>query len=179
MTTDSTTAETLEQEYTRLLSDRYRLGKELRETGADAPAVRAALRKATARLREITAIPPAGYTLPKAAAGLMATAREHGWTAIAQWTPPGYDGEPFVKVHVGRGLHPGEQPDARGNGWHYQLTWHSRDCGPGRVRLFGRCLAETPDQPWTHDGPSVTRVRAVIQQYPAPEMHDTEGATAA
>lgn len=178
MTTDST-AETLEQEYTRLLSHRYQLGKELQEAAGDVPAVRAALRDATARLREIAAIPPAGYALPKAAAGLMAVAHEHGWTAIAQWTPPGYDGAPFVTVHVGRGLRPGEQPDARGNGWHYQLTWHSRDCAPGRLRLFGRCLAETPEQPCTHDGPSVTRVRAVIQQHPAPDLHDAEGATAA
>lgn len=142
--------ETLEQEYNRLASERTS--------------------EAVRRVREIVAIPPQGYQLPKSAADLIAHAEAHGWMSLVQWTPPGYEGEPFVTVQVGRRLVEGEMPDARGSKWIYKLTWHSRDCAAGKVRLFGCGHSVTPDHPAGTDAPSVKSIRATIEQHPAPEV---------
>ncbi|QDN60112.1 MULTISPECIES: hypothetical protein [unclassified Streptomyces] len=163
-----TTLETLAQEYTRLTDERGELAAALRKAGDASPESRARLASVDRRLRDLVAAPPPGYILPKAAADLVAHAQAHGWLTLVQWTPPGYGGEPFVSVQVGRLLHAGEQSGARGDRWTYNVTWHSRDCAPGRVRLFGRHLATTPEQPWLHDGPSVKAICAVIAQHPAP-----------
>lgn len=121
----------------------------------------------TTRLLQIVAVPPDGYTVPAAAVQLLAHAEANGWQSLGQWTPPGRD-EPFYTVHVGRVLRPGEMPDARSDRWKYQLTWHSRGCPPGRVRLFGRILGATPTSPALHEAPSVRAVRDVITAHPAP-----------
>jgi hypothetical protein len=122
-----------------------------------------------AELLEIVATPPPGYGLPALAAGLVAHAEAHGWQTLVQWTRPDYDGEPFVTVQVGRALTAEEREHHHGDRWTYRLTWHSRGCPPGRVRLFGQGSAITPDEPSGRSpAPSVKAVRAVIEAHPAP-----------
>lgn len=126
----------------------------------------ARLTAVTVRLREIVAVPPDGYTVPAAAVQLLAHAEANGWQSLGQWTPPGRD-EPFFSVQVGRVLGPGEMPDARATCWKYSLTWHSRGCPPGRLRLFS-AGASTPHRPAYHDAPSIRAIRAVIAEHPGP-----------
>lgn len=123
-----------------------------------------------ARLREILAVPPDGYSLPAVGQRLIDDARTAGWTARAFWTSPGYEGEPSVTVVVGRVITEGEQRCGGGDHWRYSITWHSRDCAPGKVRLFGRVLAKTPWRPGDHEVGSVKAVREVIAAHPAPAV---------
>jgi hypothetical protein len=160
--------ETLEQEYSRLVGEQNELSAAARKNAGPSAEDRDRHREVTLRLRELLAIPPAGYALPAAAAGLVAHAEAHGWLTLVQWTSLGYDGAPFVTIQVGRQLREGEMPDARGNKWIYKVTWHSYGCQPGKVRLFSSG-AETPGRPVYHDGPSVKAIRAVIEQHPAQE----------
>lgn len=164
----TTATETLAREYSRLTHEQYELGKAL-HAEQDTPETRDELRAVTARLREIRAIPPTGYELPKMAADLVAHAEAHGWLSMVQWTPPNYVDDPFVTVQVGRRVAEADGHLGLGNCWKYQLTWSSRDCAPGKVRLWRKGLAETPANPGTHDAPSVKAIRAVIEQHPAPE----------
>lgn len=120
-------------------------------------------------LSAILAQPPAGYELPRIATDLMAHAEAHGWTAGVQWTQPSYSGEPFAVVEVGRKLDGLERDQHRGDRWRYRLTWHSRDCVPGKVKLFRSGLARTPGNPADHDAPSVKTIRAVIEANPGPD----------
>jgi hypothetical protein len=118
---------------------------------------------------------PDGYTLPKAAADLIALAEANGWLARAIWTSEEVD-DPFVCVDVGRKLVDGEEPvdpadpyaPVRGDKWAYRVTWHSRDARPGQLKLFRRPLAATPWRPAHHDGPSVKGIREVIERHPDP-----------
>lgn len=48
----------------------------------------------------------------------------------------------------------------------HRLSWHSRGCPPGRLRLYG-VTATTPDHPTWHDGPSLRAIREVITAHPA------------
>ncbi|MEU0992323.1 hypothetical protein, partial [Streptomyces sp. NPDC005953] len=162
-------AESLADEYTRLTHEQYTLLKaKLDRDTTPAEAVR--LATVTARLTEIVAIPPTGYTLPKAAADLVAHAAEHGWTTLVQWAPaPGHEEEirePFVTVRVGRRVTAADGYLGTGDRWEYRLTWHSRGCQPGRVRLSGSGLAVTPENPSEGSAPSVAAIRAVIAQHP-------------
>jgi hypothetical protein len=120
-------------------------------------------------LTDLLSIPPAGYSVPKAAADLMEHAKAHGWAALAQWTALGYDGEPFLRVRVGRRVTSEERKDYRGDCWVYELTWHSRDCAPGKVRRFGQGTAVTPDNPAMGSAPSVKAIREVIAAHPRGE----------
>ncbi|MFB7592388.1 hypothetical protein [Streptomyces sp. NPDC056169] len=106
----------------------------------------------------MAATPPTGYTIPAAAAQLLATAQAAGWRTLTSWTPPAYQRAPFLTVRVG--LHA-----SNGGIWHYRLTWHSRGCAPGHVRLFSS-VARTPGHPAWHNGPSLKAIRAVIAQNP-------------
>ncbi|MGA4875929.1 hypothetical protein [Streptomyces lydicamycinicus] len=162
-----TLAETLEQQYERLAT-RY---QELRhvhpsERTADQAAE---LRVINQQLTTLLSTPPAGYALPKVAADLITHAKVNGWLARTQWTYPGFTGQPYVKVEVGRRLTGDESPLYRGTHWLFVLTWHSRGCSPGKLRMFGNGLAETPENPASHDGPSVKAIRAVITDNPAPD----------
>jgi hypothetical protein len=130
------------------------------------------LRSLQASMDELLAAPPAGYTVPKAVTDLLAHAKAHGWLARASWTPPNYEGEPFLRVEVGRLVTDEEREEYRGDRWMYSLTWHSRDCAPGKVKRFGQGTAVTPDDPATHYAPSVKAIRAVIADNPAPVAAD-------
>ncbi|MFI0718887.1 hypothetical protein [Streptomyces sp. NPDC021224] len=132
------------------------------------------LRVLHGELVEILSRPPAGYELPRIATDLMAHAKAHGWQASLRWTPPGYSGEPFMTVEVGRKLAGLERNQHRGDRWHYQLTWHSRDCVPGKVKLFRAGLASTPDNPADHDAPSIKAIRAIIEANPGPDVHPAD-----
>lgn len=165
------TTETLVQEHNRLLGEQAELSAAARRAGGQLdPEGRARYAAISQRLREIRAIPPAGYELPKMAADLVAHAEAHGWLSLVQWTPPDYMGDPFVGVQVGRRVTEADGYLGLGNCWKYQLTWSSRDCAPGKVRLWRKGLAETPANPGTHDAPSVKAIRAVIEQHPAREV---------
>ncbi|MFF8784725.1 hypothetical protein [Streptomyces sp. NPDC015125] len=159
--------ETLEQQYDQLAT-RY---QDLRRIHPDERTAdqKTQLQELNQKLAAILATPPAGYSLPKVAADLIDHAKAHGWLAQAQWTYPGFTGEPHVKVKVGRRLTEDERPLYRGTHWLFTLTWHSRDCSPGKVRKFGSGLAATPDNPALHDGPSIKAIRAVIADNPAPD----------
>lgn len=155
--------ETVRAEYERLNSEHRSLLR------LDNPTAEQTVRRdiVRARLLEIVAAPPAGYSTPPAALRLVEHARAHGWEVVAQWNPPGSDVEPQHHVEVGRVMRPGEVPDARGDSWRFRLTWHSRGCPPGRVRLFGRGCAITPTRPVWADAPSLKAIHAVICAHPA------------
>lgn len=162
-----TITETSAQRYERLAGEQYQLHriepeKRTPEQAARVSAVRS-------ELLEIVATAPDGYCLPKLADDLVTLAQAHGWQTLAQWTPPGYSGEPYVTVQVGRLISPAERESYRGDRWAYKLTWHSRNCPAGKVRLFGQGTAVTPDDPSGRAGaPSVRAIRAVIAAHPAP-----------
>ncbi len=80
--------------------------------------------------------PPEGYTLPAAAARLVAHAQAHGWTTLVQWLhTEEEDGAPYVVVKTGHVGTPEQLPeDAPRNSWRYTYTWHSFGCAPGRLR---------------------------------------------
>lgn len=128
-------------------------------------------------LHPATIVPdaPEGYALPKLAADLMACAEANGWLTRAIWVAGPEIEEPFVSVDVGRKLAPGEDPEdpsdryapVRGDKWAYRVTWHSRGCAPGKLRLFRQPLASTPWRPAHHDGPSVRRIQDMILAFPA------------
>ncbi|MFB9558682.1 hypothetical protein [Streptomyces roseoviridis] len=107
-----------------------------------------------------TATPaPTGYTVPPAAAKLLAAATAAGWRTLSSWTPATQSsGGPSLTVQVGR-LGP------NGRRWHYKVVWHARGCAPGRVRLFSS-LASTPTTPQWHNGPSLKAIHIVISQHP-------------
>lgn len=168
----TTTAETTGQRYDRLESEFHRLRCIVAADRTEAD--RTALQAVTAEFAALLEQPPPAYTLPASAADLISYALAHGWDGRAQWTPPGAD-PIWVTVHIGRHVTEADRAAADrareylGDGplWHYQLTWHSRGCPPGRVRRFGG-LAETPEHPATHDAPSLRAIREVIEQHPAP-----------
>lgn len=164
----STTRAPSAAEYERLTREQTQLTRALREQGVNSAAT-AKLHAVTLRLREIRATPPAGYTLPKAAADLVAHAEAHGWLTLVQWDPePGYEGdcETFVTVQVGRRVVASDGYVGPGDRWVYKLTWHSRDCLPGRLRRFGAGHAVTPDCPAGGCAPSVRGISAVISTHP-------------
>ncbi|MFE9003171.1 hypothetical protein ACFYOY_13665 [Streptomyces sp. NPDC007875] len=165
--------ETMEQEYDRLLEERTAIIAAAKAAGSTSDQAREQMTEVMDRIREILAIPPDGYTLPPQAAKLIAHAHAHGWQGETQWTPPGWereeDREPFVLVKVGRRMEPGELEYSRSDVWLYQLTWHSRGCPPGKLRLFGAGKCRTPENPATHDAPSVKAIAAVITQHPGPD----------
>lgn len=157
-------SDALTEEYGRLVREQGELRASTRKAGRlrDSDAQR--MRDLKRRLGEIAAIPPAGYSLPTAAEGLVTHAKSAGWLTLVQWSPePGGDGEPFVTIQIGRKT---DDPDSRGPVWHYTLTWHSRDCAPGRLRRFGTALAQTPDMPQPHGAPSLKAIREVIDSHP-------------
>ncbi len=156
--------ESLDERYDRLDAEYRRLLRVPRHdrTEADCGHLLAVRRE----LQAIRATPPDGYTLPAAAAGLLAHAHAHGWLGDASWS--GSSREPFVHVRVGRQLTPAEQEHNLGPHWLYELTWHSRGCTPGKVRLFGQGTAQTPGAPAAHSAPSVKQIREVIAAHPAP-----------
>jgi hypothetical protein len=157
------------EEWDRLLDERGTIQAAVHKAGDATPEQKQRHREIQKRLAEIAAIPPDGYELPKLAVDLMEFAEERGWKARAQWTALGYDGEPYVTVEVGRMLGEAEAAKHRGSTFHYQITWHSRDCEPGKVRKFGAGLAKTPDHPQWHDAPSVRKIRETIAANPAPD----------
>ncbi|MBT2412699.1 hypothetical protein J7I94_19395 [Streptomyces sp. ISL-12] len=122
------------------------------------------IRTLNADLTELLSTPPAGYAVPKAVSDLLSFAEAHGWRTSALWTAPGYEGEPFLNVQVGRLVPVNERGNYRGDRWMYSLTWHSRDCAPGKVRRFGQGTAVTPDNPATRGAPSVNAIREVIAE---------------
>lgn len=166
----TTATETTAQKYDRLASEFG--GLRHVHPGERTGEQKARLGALAKELGAILATPPAGYELPKIAVDLMAHAREYGWLTSSQWSAPSYVGEPFVKVEVGRKLDEQEREQRRGDRWLYRLTWHSRDCAPGRVRLFGSGSASTPDygSAEQHDAPSVKAIRAVIAANPGPRL---------
>lgn len=161
--------ETAAQRFVRV-NDEYHSLLHIRP-GDRTDAHKESLRSLRAELVAIVAVPPEGYSLPAAAQALVDDAERSGWRALVQWTPPGYEGEPFVRVQVGRRLSEDELNSGayfRGTGWNYSLTWHSRGCSPGKVRLFGRGGSTTPDMlpEQSTDAPSVRVIRGVIRNNP-------------
>lgn len=111
---------------------------------------------------------PKGYAVPKIVTDLMAYAEAHGWRSAVAW---GHDSgnDPLMAVEVGRKLTDEEAKAHRSNLFHYRLTWHSRDCEPGKLRKFRAGLAKTPDHPQWCDAPSVRKIREVIYANPTPD----------
>jgi hypothetical protein len=158
--------ETPAEQYARLYDQHYRLRRIQPEDRT--PADYQAMTALAGQIAAILAQPPAGYTLPATAQRLIDHAHAHGWQGLTQWYPaPGQDedAQRFVQVCVGRYCTPAELAAAgyqAARRWQYVLTWHSRDCPPGRLRLFGQGLAETPDRPAVHKAPSITAITAII-----------------
>lgn len=115
--------------------------------------------KTVDRLAEIDATAPDGYSLPAAAQKLIECATAHGWSHSIRWTSPGYFGSPFVRIQVGR------LGGETGN-WTITYTWHSRDCEPGRVRLFGSGTMTSPGHQSPYGAPSLTAARKLIVENP-------------
>ncbi|MCX4912885.1 hypothetical protein [Streptomyces sp. NBC_00687] len=158
-----------ESEWCRLVDEKHEIMAAARKAGDATPEQKQRHREIQRRLAEIVAIPPDGYALPKIVADLMEFARERGWKTLVQWTAPGYDDDPFVTVEVGRKLTEQEAKVYRSDTFHFRLTWHSRDCEPGKVKKFGSGTAQTPDHPQWRDGPSVRKIREIIHAHPAPD----------
>ena len=156
----TTATESLAQEYQRLMAEHRQAmraaldGVNLHLGEKPAPEKQAAADAHLPRLKEILAIPPAGYELPRQAVELLELAKAHGWISMTQWTPPGWEDEPSVLLHLAGKA-------ASGGAFYYRITWHSRDCAPGVLKLW-RKNAETPERPRRHDAPSLKAIREVI-----------------
>ncbi|MEW1762418.1 hypothetical protein AB0393_38675 [Streptomyces cyaneofuscatus] len=111
--------------------------------------------------RQLAAITPEGWELPKAVKELLAHAESHGWRSARAWMPRGED-EMLLKLVVGRHTLPSDAP-SRGTEWRFELAW---SCVPGSARRAGAGLACTPDSPQWHDAPSVRRIRELISEHP-------------
>jgi hypothetical protein len=104
---------------------------------------------------------PEGYELPPAAVSLLETATEHGWRTGWLWGSESggspytvtYGDCPYVTVR----LAPSEE------GPYLKYTWHSRDCAPGRMRLFSKLIRPAGKDLW-QDGPSVKTMRKMIKE---------------
>lgn len=114
--------------------------------------------------RQLAAITPDGWELPRAVQELLAHAESHGWRSVRAWTPRGTD-EMLLKIVIGRDTLPSDPP-ARGTQWRFQLTW---SCVPGSTRRAGAGLARTPDRPQWHDAPSLRKIRELISEHPYAE----------
>ncbi|GAA0500993.1 hypothetical protein [Streptomyces olivaceiscleroticus] len=170
----TTTIETLQQEYERLSDQQDLLRTQVRNAGGATLEQKDRSRAIARRLREILAIPPAGYALPKAAADLLAHAEAHGWDTAVRWTPPGWEDAVSVRVGVRREMTIAEKKAAaycRSGAWLYELTYHSRDCPAGKVKRFGAGRGCTPDMAQAEypPAPSLKAIRAVITANPAPQ----------
>lgn len=159
--TPAVEAETTVQRYERLSGELHSLKRI--HPGERTEEQREEIRALNTQLTEILSVPPAGYSVPKTVSDLVTFAQERGWLTSTLWTEPGYSGEPFLNVEIGRLVPVDERENYRGDRWHYKFTWHSRDCAPGKVRRFGQGLATTPDSPATHAAPSLKALRAVIE----------------
>lgn len=153
--------ESLKREYERLSDEMHVIQSQTLKGGPTLDR----FREIRARLCEILASPPEGYALPSAAETLISHARTHGWKTSVEWTSTG-GREVFATVRVGRRVLPEETTGFRGDRWKFSYTWHSRGCAPGRLRLFGSGLAETPSSPRTHDAPSLKKTRQIIHDNP-------------
>lgn len=80
---------------------------------------------------------------------LIAHAEEHGWTVREQWTPPGYQGPPTLRVVIGRRL-------ADGSEFLFRLCWATDGTRPEKWRV------RTPRNARWHNAPTVTSIRAMI-----------------
>ncbi|MQS17471.1 hypothetical protein F7Q99_36130 [Streptomyces kaniharaensis] len=139
--------------------------RKLRRRSARGEDVGEQLAEVRGRLLVLVAVPPVGFEVPKAGRELVEHARAHGWEAIEQWTHGPGIAEPFYTVKVGRvgGVEAGRPVGA---GWAYSKTWHSRCAAPGKVRLFGSGVAETPQCPRSHDAPSLVEIQRVVAAHP-------------
>lgn len=97
-----------------------------------------------------------GYELPKAAIELINIAELSDWLVGWQWSPEELE-EDFVRVCVAD----------KDSGEQFQFVWHSRNAGPGRLRLFSKLTQDGSGRPW-RDGPSlkaaIFRMREVHDQ---------------
>lgn len=172
----TTPAETTAERCARLTAELHRLRRIAPPDRTEADHAR--IIAARTELLELRGQPPAGYALPTIAQALIDHAHAHGWITQVEWTSNviGWDRDPYVNVQVGRQVTNADRAAAEaareylGDGphWMYDLCWHSGDCAPGRLRLFSS-LAQTPDNPAAHGGPSVRGIRAVITAHPAPK----------
>lgn len=157
--------ETTQSRYQRLLDQHFTLRNIHPDERTEDD--RAALRDTYEEIRVIVSAPPEGYNLPAVATDLINHAGAHGWGSNVQWTPPGYDEDPYVIVLVGRRVADSDRNSHRGDRWVYKLVWRSRGCAPGRLRLAEK-LANTPDSgaAVTGPAPSIEAIRKVIAQHP-------------
>lgn len=84
---------------------------------------------------------------------LIEHARAHGWTVREQWTPPGYQGPPTLRVVIGRRL-------ADGGEFLFRLCWATDGTRPDKWRV------RTPKNPAWHKAPPVTALRIMILTHP-------------
>ncbi|MGW6789975.1 hypothetical protein [Streptomyces chartreusis] len=99
-----------------------------------------------------TTTTPRGKVLSQAT-DLIAHAEEHGWTVIEQWTPPGYQGAPILRVVIGRRTAEGE--------FLFRLSWCTNGTRPDRW------MVRTPKNPKWHKAPPLTALRIMILTHSA------------
>lgn len=175
-----TELELLEQEHLRLMI----LGG---HNGTLDPFEKETLEKIKARMEQLYARVPKGFSLPRDARSLIRSAERNGWQAAVKWRQDRFR-NPYVNVSATRG--PG---DGARNGWEFQFTWHSHRLGAlGRLaggisraihprhseppmrwqtipthglRQVGHGIARTSDprQRWT---PTVRHAQQLIEQHP-------------
>lgn len=98
---------------------------------------------------------PDGYTLPPAAADLVAHAKDHGWATRCLWSvPENEDDHRGVSVEVSVGTD---------TGWLFKINWGCETNGTGCRTRAG--LARAPRRDW-YDAPSLKKIKETITANP-------------
>jgi hypothetical protein len=86
---------------------------------------------------------------------LIAHAEAHGWTVQEQWTPPGYNGAPSLRVLIGRRV-------SRTESFLFRLEFRTDGARADKAHWRAR----TPRNPKWHKAPLVGAIRIIIATNP-------------
>ncbi len=102
---------------------------------------------------KLAAYTPDGYTMPLAAAALLAHAEDHGWRTARAWHVPDPSEDDQVDARLEIGLT---------NGWKtFRVSWSVDQAGHGRMIRSG--LARELQGSW-RDAPSLIKIKNIITE---------------
>jgi hypothetical protein len=125
-----------------------------------------------AATRGITAETPMGWSVPEPAERLAAFSRAMGWEVQSNWGKT-RNGDPQLMVQLGRMLYPGDNRNAKGDRWLYNLIWvavpdEDRPSGHHNKMKLQVNRALTPTTGKWQDGPSLKMISDLVGRHPVP-----------